>query len=686
MGNRVGCCNSGRGTGIQMLRRLLARLLPETGFLISVLLISGAVLSTGSALASVQNGPDPIPVEELERWGQFRGEQKWSIPPAAICGLLNGGYAVILIDGTLELRRSGESFFDSVQRFSLKISGQPTCLLQLAENRFLVGTDRGQLLSCNVNSETSPMEWAPPSGGWKPVALAHRSSNSQVLLVDQLQGQIWELDSEKGNPLQSWTGFIDPTDVTEAGTSIYVTDRGWQRLIPCVDGEKSGRFEEALGDHGAAPGLLAGPGGCAAISGRWIFVSDTDNHRVQIFGTHGIALHHWGLHALQPRESSGRLHYPSGLVFDDKSRMVIVLEVSESRVQYFGARDAESRPDPAELWARVDLISHYGKHWALDRGPEGFLLAVLEPDSERVVVLDRRSETPVEIDDVGGHGSRAALFRTPSGIDFLNRSGFQRFVVADRGNRRLQMFEVRRRPEARVIRESWITALVRSVDLGDLANTIPEWKSQAPLRPGALACLDSGTIGLIDESSARVLLLNDRFQPLGILGVSGSLERPVAIAADGDGFLIAGAGARQILRWGLDGSSKQIDLSAVSQQPDGKMEAIPAGVARHPDGTVIWTDALKGRLFRTDSSGRTVQILGSKSPEEGSGTRTGERELFNPGSLQIAGDGSMWVVDFGNHRGVVIEKNGNVRHFGSGSYLPAAESEPKPESEQGGES
>ncbi len=178
MGNRVGCCNSRRGTGIHMLRRLPARLLPETVFLILIFLISGAVLTTGSSLALAQKGSDPIPVEELERWGQFRGEQKWSIPPAAICALQNGGYAVILIDGTLELRRSGESFFDSVQRFSLKIPGQPTCLLQLTENRFLVGTDRGQLFSCDVKNESSPVEWAPPTGGWKPVALAHRGSNS----------------------------------------------------------------------------------------------------------------------------------------------------------------------------------------------------------------------------------------------------------------------------------------------------------------------------------------------------------------------------------------------------------------------------------------------------------------------------------------------------------------------------
>ena len=633
---------------------------------------SGSVSAMISPISGFSPGSDPIPIEELERWGQDRGERRWPTPPAAICALQGGGYAVILLDGTLERWKTGESLYDSVDRTSVQISGQATCLLQLEENRFLVGNDRGQLIAVDIGSKGTTTEWPAVAGGWQPVDLARRSSNSNLLLVDRLHGRVWELDSESGRPLHSWSGFIDPVAATEAGDLVYVTDRGWQRLIPCEDGEVRGRFDEALGDHGAAPGLFAGPGGCAAISDRWIFVSDTDNHRIQIIGTHGIALHHWGLHALKPRESAGRLHYPSGLVFDEAAKMVIVLEVSESRVQYFGARDPESLPDPAELWERVDLISHYGKHWALDRGTPGFLLAVLEPDSERVVVLDRRSEIPFEIDDVGGHGSRAALFRTPSGIDFMNLEGFQRFVVADRGNRRLQMFEIRRRPEARVIRESWITALVRSVDLAELTAVTPEWKSSAPPRPGAVACLDSGTIAVIDESASRVLLLDSRFQPLGVLGGAGILKRPVAIAADGDGFLIADAGARKILHWGVDGSKEVIDISAVGKQPDGKWAAIPAGVARHPDGTVIWTDALKGRLYRTDANGGTQQILGAATAEEISESKTGERELFNPGSLQIADDGTMWIVDHGNHRGVVLGKDGKVHHFGSGSYLPSA--------------
>ena len=647
-----------------------------------VILLTLGWISSPVTVHSTQPLPpaaDPIPVEMLERWGKYRGERIWTTPPAALCGLKGGGYAVILIDGSLELWKSSEALYDTPERVNLQLPGQATCLHHLEDRQFLIGTDQGQLWVVDLKSENSLEEWSAGSGDWQPVALTQRSSNSNLLLVDGRQGRVWELDSETGSPLHFWDGFIDPTAVTEAGTTVYVTDRGWQRLVPCFVGEDQGRFEEGLGDHGAAPGLLAGPGGCAAISDRWIFVSDTDNHRIQIFGTHGISLHHWGLHALIPRESAGRLHYPVDLVFDPQQKMVIVLEVSESRVQYFSARSAESRPDPAELWERVDLISHYGRYWALDRGTPGFLLAVLEPDSERVVLLDRRSETPVEIDDVGGHGSKATLFRTPSGIDFMNSPGFQRFVVADRGNRRLQMFEVRRRPEARVIRESWITALVRSVDLADLMKTAPEWESPLLPQPGAVACLDSGVVAVIDEATARVLLLDDRFQPQGLLGQGGVLQRPVNLAADGDGFLIADAGSREILRWGLDGSRVTIDLSGVGEGADGRRDAIPAGVARHPDGTVIWTDALKGRLFRTDAEGQTTQLLGATGPEDSTDTRTGERELFRPGSLQVDSDGSIWIVDHGNHRGVVLGPTGEIRHFGSGSYLPGSEAGRDPE-------
>lgn len=652
-----------------------------------LLLLLGVTLA-GTLLAD--SGPvwqqEELSIEELGRWGRFAGEHRWPVAPAAICGLQGGGFAAILIDGTLDRFSSGEAVYDNRRSSNIDLSGKPISLLQIQEDQFLVGTDRGRLFLVDLDSNTRIGEWPAPEGAWEPVALSVRSSSENILVVDRLHSRVWELNRDNGHPVHSWSGFIDPTAVTSAGEQVWVTDRGWHRLIPCVTGESTGRFSEAIGDHGAAPGLLAGPEGCAAVSERWIFVSDADNHRIQVIGRHGISLHHWGLHAMLPRESAGRLHYPEDLVFDPVQKMVVVMEGSESRVQYFGARHPESRPDPAELWERVDLISHYGVHWALDRSNPGFLLAVIEPDSERVILLDRRSDNPVEIDDVGGHGSRAALFRTPVGIDFMSSEGYQRFVVADRGNHRLQMFEVRRRPEARVIRESWIIALVRTVDLEELMKETPDWESEIPLKPGAVACLDSGVIAVADEANGRILLLDERFKPLGTLGEKTPLVGPLAIAADGDGILIADTGGGDILRWSLDGSRQTLVDGQSPWDPQPKNAVMPSGVARHPDGSILWTDAFGGRLFRTEMGGQTILLLGSQDSSEASSLRTESGELFRPGAVQVSADGSVWVVDHGNHRGVVIDPEGVIRHFGSGPYLPTKVAEETSGTRKNGES
>jgi len=46
--------------------------------------------------------------------------------------------------------------------------------------------------------------------------------------------------------------------------------------------------------------------------------------------------------------------------------------------------------------------------------------------------------------------------------------------------------------------------------------------------------------------------------------------------------------------------------------------------------------------------------------------------LFRPRAVRIDEKGAVWVLDHGNHRGVVISPSGQLRHFGSKPYLPAA--------------
>ena len=642
-----------------------------------VILILAPILASGQLWAATPDLAD-IPVETLERLGLFHSVLEWpEDAPATICGLSQGGFALLTEAQQLWTVRWNESQFDRGESQSVPLKGKPSCMLEWDKGIFVIGSDLGELVLWDARESKVLRRWDGWGSPWEPVALSQyedpitagnkkETSVSRLLVADRIQGRVLKLDIDSGVLLHSWNGFIDPTAISVFEDQIRVSDRGWHRVISCMPGEDQGRFDQGLGDHGAAPGLFAGPWGLEIISRNWMLVSDRDNHRIQVLGRHGMAMHHWGLHSLIPRESNGRLHYPEEIVFDRDNMHVAVLEPSERRVQVFSVRDPEMAADPAESWQRVDLVSHFGESWAIDHGDESFLLVVVEPDSERISILDHRQQSPTEIDDVGGHGTKVTRFRTPSGVDFMHRSGYPRFVVSDRGNRRLQMFEVRRPPSALVVREPWITAFIRSVDLSQLAAMSPGWSSDVDPIPGAVACLKDGQIAVVDQGQPRILLLNDQFRALGLLGETAGLKKISAISEDGNGLLVADSSAQKIVRLGLDGSVKVIHSGSV----DG-VSVQPAGVARHADGSICWTDSKGHRLLKTnEDSGETLVILGDTVGENR--MKTGERDLYRPAALRITKDGKVWILDQGNHRGVVLDKEGVLKHFGSATYLPNA--------------
>lgn len=576
--------------------------------------------------------------------------------PRAICSLKEGGFAVvterpgrvIFIDGIGQESATAE-LPDSFPR--------PRGVVELSRGHLAIVDDSGAL--GEIDRAGRLVRMLPgPKPPWSPGALALTPGGAGLLVTDLLRAQVHRLDLD-GILQQSWDGFVEPRGIAAVGDKIWVSDRGIHRLLTLDPATRSPDVASGIGDHGAAPGLLAGPMGMCAFGDRMLLVADRDNHRIQVFGSHGISMHQWGVHARIPREAGGRLHYPEAIALDKTALVCAVIEPSERRVQRFGVRDPELAVVAEETWQRVDLVSHYGEYWAVEE--QGRLLVVSEPDSERVTVVARDPEIPFVLDDVGGNGSLPAQFRTPAGVDFMPARPFARMVVADRGNRRLQMFEVRRNTLAKLQREAWLIALVRSVDLEQLVRETPGWHATSPPRPGAVACLKNGTIAVSDTANARILLFDEKFRPKGILSAPGMLEQATAIAADGAGILVADASSGRLLRFLLEGGRPiTIESKAV----------VPVGIDRHPDGSIWVTDAAQHALFRISPEGGDEQVVLR-------GPGTGKTELYRPRSVQIAGDGSVWVLDHGNHRGVVLKPLADdplnvsaVRHFGSRPYLP----------------
>ena len=570
--------------------------------------------------------------------------------PTAICSLEGGGFAVVteypsqifLLDQRGKLTKPAIPLPQLYRR--------PCGVVFVEGNRFVIA-DRSGIWGI-VDLEGALVRQLPaPRTPWCPGALAKGPGGDELLATDRLRGEVFACD-EKGALLRSWSGFIDPVAIAAVGRKLWVSDKALHRIVPVDRTMTEVDLDAGIGDHGSAPGLLSGPMGLCGVGDRIVLVADHHNHRVQVFGTHGISIHDWGLFAKTPRRADGYLHYPEAIAFDLKNFVCAVLEPSERRVQFYGIRSSEDAGDSSGSWQQSDLLSHFGKNWAVDR--DGRLLAVAEADAERVTVFGRGQIPPFDVDDVGMSGALPAQFRTPTGIDFLPGTPFPRFVVADRGNCRLQLFEVLLLDSSTLVQDPTFIILVKAIDLALLTAQTPGWQAAVPPRLGGVACLDDGTIAVSDSANQRILLMNRQFRPQGVLHTRERLAEVSDLVADGSGLLVADQLSGTVLRFELEDRTVEVIES----------EAVrPVGVCRHPDGSIWITDAQRHALLRIPPEGGAGEVI-----LEGPGG--GEKELYRPRSVRIAEDGSVWVLDFGNHRGVVISPDGTIGHFGSPEYLP----------------
>ena len=106
-----------------------------------------------------------------------------------------------------------------------------------------------------------------------------------------------------------------------------------------------------------------------------------------------------GVHALLPREGSGKLHYPDAIAVSPDGATAIVCESFEDRAQAFGPQvplAPEDQPPPPE---RV-TTAHFGPGVAAS----GNLMAALEPEAATIVLYRLEPAEPIEITRSGVHG------------------------------------------------------------------------------------------------------------------------------------------------------------------------------------------------------------------------------------------------------------------------------------------
>jgi len=177
---------------------------------------------------------------------------------------------------------------------------------------------------------------------------------------------------------------------------------------------------------------------------------------------------------------------------------------------------------------------------------------------------------------------------------------------------------------------------------------------------------------VLDTGNNRILVQDQSGAVLRIIGsadLGTSLQRPMALATDGQRLYFANTPASQILVLAPDGTvvrSVNLPPAAADGPP-----ARPVGLTVRPDGGIIVTDTDNNRVLFYGEDGRLQTTVG--------GTRGAGSNGFNaPGGIATDTAGSVYVVDILNGRVVKLSEDGSfVRQFGHLGDTGSALSRPK---------
>ena len=226
----------------------------------------------------------------------------------------------------------------------------------------------------------------------------------------------------------------------------------------------------SFGQKGSSVGKRFGPCGVAVNERDEIAVTDTYNHRVQVFSSDGTYLRSFG----RKGDKQGELNWPAGIAFD-KNKRSIVVDSNNNRVQLFneqgeylsqfggeGNLDHKLR-DPLGL--SVDrneniIVADKGNKVIKTFSPSGqFLYKLGEGEGEgftspfhciqydKYLIVSDGGENCIKVFDINGNflykfgnkGNRDGKLNSPHFLS-VNKAGH--LMVCDKDNDRVQVFEL----------------------------------------------------------------------------------------------------------------------------------------------------------------------------------------------------------------------------------------------------
>jgi sugar lactone lactonase YvrE len=459
-----------------------------------------------------------------------------------------------------------------------------------------------------------------------------------------------------------------------ADNSLFVVSSGHSRIDRF---SADGRLIDSIGSRGTAVGQFNfGPGGGndspagggLAIAGNFLFVSDSQNDRVQRFNLDGS-----GATEIVP---PGLLANPRGLAV--RGQRLIVADDHHHRlvVMDFGGR----------------VLRTVGSGQGAGANQFSFPFGVAVDPQGRVFVADDINQRVLRFGPQpnykykarwGSYGTGPGQLAYPRAITsdaggslYVTNTGNDRIDVFDRGGALLRSFGTSGRgpgqfnaPFGVAADANGLRAVADSVNgrielLNPDGSVASVWGSPSPgptilRQPVAVAFDAAGDAYVLDQRRARIFVFARATglpaRTIGSLGTGpGQLQDPSAIAIDAAGVIsVADTGNRRVARFTTGGNYLGAWTGAGTVR----------GVAATADGARVYVSATDNRITVYDSQGGRVAQFG------GSGRTLGK--LAAPAQISLDADNNLWVADRGNNRIQKFGPNGErLGMFGERGTAP----------------
>ncbi|MEW5760786.1 MAG: 6-bladed beta-propeller, partial [Candidatus Thermoplasmatota archaeon] len=414
--------------------------------------------------------------------------------------------------------------------------------------------------------------------------------------------------------------------------NIYVSDT-WNHRVQIFD--SSGRFLKKFGGYGSEEGMFMYPRGIAVDNAR-IYVVDSDNHRVQIFDKNSNFINQFGSFGNNASEfkspkaiavAENKIYVP-----DTNNHRVQIFDKDGNFIKQFGRYDPFGEANDSLLYPRGITVDKEGNIYVSDSGEGPFL-----EFHSKVKVFD---ENGTLLQTIGAYGEKdipspyddgiEPRFNLPRGLAVDNNSTL---YVADTGNNMIKLVD----KDGKLMRK-----------IGGAG--IFEGKFHYP---SGVAVSKNGTIYAIDTFNNRIQIFSNEGHFINAFGnstfKSGQFAYPMGSAIGKNGMLYVADYAHARVQFFSHGEYK------------GQFGTIGTGQAQFLDARdiVISTDndmvyvldKLRNAVEVFNSAGDYLFVFGSR----GSGTG----EFTSPQGIALSSKHEVFVLDQGNNRIQIFNSHGN---------------------------